>query len=182
LGQRETAEDRQQEAALLEQLKGNLLQALVASPDTLAALQREYGHELVRLQLLHPRLRFVDRASVMADRPVSLPPPAPVIDVHDAGNVQLLALVEQRLHEDRSIRQEERETLAQLALDLLKRLGGMSGRSAAGERPWLCPYRRSREASTPDTSAGHRPGQARRPSPTPPHLSSAGSRRTPTAG
>ena len=74
--QRKEAErDARDRADLLlrDELQSTLLTALRRGSDALHGVQRLVGHDLVRLKLLHPDIRFLDIQGEIADRIVEVP-------------------------------------------------------------------------------------------------------------
>jgi hypothetical protein len=116
------------DAVLREELRSVLLTALGRGSDALHGVQRLVGHDLARLKLLHPDIRFLDSNGEVADRIVEVPvevSSSEPFDPHELSSVQLLQLMRQRLWEDTRIQQEEREELIRLTTDITRRLGGM---------------------------------------------------------
>jgi hypothetical protein len=116
------------DAVLREELRSILLTALGRGSDALHGVQRLIGHDLVRLKLLHPDIRFLDTQGEVADRIVEVPlevPSTEPFDPHELSSVQLLQLVRQRLWEDTRIQQKEREELLALTTEITRRLGSM---------------------------------------------------------
>ena len=127
---KEAAQERKAlaEAVLREELRSILLIALCRGSDALHGVQRLVGHDLVRLKLLSPNIRFLDTQGEVADRIVEIPvevPSTEPFDSHELSSVQLLQLVRQRLWEDTRIQQEEREELIALTTEITRRLGSM---------------------------------------------------------
>lgn len=128
----EQARRERADAILREQLKDMLLTALRSGPDAIYLMQRAIGHDLVRLRLLDPAVRFVastgEPADWIVEEPVEVQSTEP-FDPHELESVQLLQLVRTRLWEDTRINQAERVQLISLCRDLLGRLGSVAGRT-----------------------------------------------------
>lgn len=119
------------EAHLKAQLTTALLTALAKGTDAIYLVQRAAGHDLVRMKLLHPDVRFVSSIGEPADRIVEVPvevASTEPFDPHEVGTVELLRIVRTRLWEDNRIEQAERVTLIALANDVMARLGSMASK------------------------------------------------------
>lgn len=116
------------DALLREELKDVLFTALRRGSDGVHGVQRLVGHDLVRLKLLHPDIRFLDSHGEAADRIVEVPvevPSTKLFDPHELSSVQLIQLARQRLWEDTRIQQGEREELVRLTTDIARRLASL---------------------------------------------------------
>ncbi len=116
------------ELHLRAELQAVLLSALRRGSDAVHGVQRVVGHDLVRLKLLHPDIRFLDSQGEIADRIVEVPvevPSSEPFDPHELSSAQLLQLVRQRLYEDTRIKQDERLELIRLTTEISRRLGSM---------------------------------------------------------
>lgn len=116
---------------LRAELTETLLLALSKGPDVIAGVQRLAGHDLARLGLLHPEVRFVRSSGEPADRIVEVPvevPSSEPFDPHELECTELLRIVKARLWEDMRVDQAERVKLITLCRDLLGRLGGITSR------------------------------------------------------
>jgi hypothetical protein len=130
---REAEQERQfrAKAHLKAELTTALMTALSQGPDAIYLVQRAAGHDLVRMGLLHPDLRFVSSTGEPADRIVEVPvevASTEPFDPHEIGTVDLLRLVRTRLWEDNRIEQGERVNLIALTNDVMARLGSMAGK------------------------------------------------------
>ena len=106
-----------------------LLAALASGPDAAFLMQRMVGHDLARLKVLHPDLRFVSSQGEPADRIVKVPvevPSTEPFDPHELESAELLRIVKARLWEATRIGQAERVALIDLCRELLGRLGSIS--------------------------------------------------------
>jgi hypothetical protein len=132
--QRQEAERDRRERAEAHQkaeLTTALMTALRKGPDAIYLVQRAAGHDLVRMGLLHPDLRFVSSTGEPADRIVEVPvevASTEPFDPHEIGTVDLLRLVRTRLWEDNRIDQGERVNLIALTNDVMARLGSMASK------------------------------------------------------
>ena len=136
---REAERDRKQraEAHLKAELRSNLLTALAAGPDAIFMVQCTAGHDLARLRLLHPAVRFVSSTGEPADRIVEVQvevPSAEQFDPHEFSSAELLKIVRTRLWEETRIEPAERVALIRLLGDLTARLGSMAGRASDPKR------------------------------------------------
>ena len=121
----------QAEQHLKAELTGFLLTALAGGPDQASLLQKAVGHDLVRLRLLHPALRFLRSDGEPTDRIVEVlveVPSSEPFDPHELENVELLRIVRARLWENTHIEQAERVELVSLCREMLGRLGSVKGR------------------------------------------------------
>lgn len=130
---KEEERERQERAdsILREQLRDMLLTALRSGPDAIYLMQRAVGHDLVRLRLLDPAVRFVSSTGEPADRIVEVPvevPSTEPFDPHELESAQLLQLVRTRLWEDTRISQAERVHLIALCSAIMQRLGSVAKR------------------------------------------------------
>ena len=130
---REAERDRQEraEAQQKAELATALMTALRKGPDAIYLVQRAAGHDLVRMGLLHPDVRFVSSTGEPADRTVEVPIEvisSEPFDPHELGTAELLRIVRTRLWEDNRIEQAERVVLIALTRDLMARLGSMASR------------------------------------------------------
>lgn len=114
---------------LRAELTDILLAALARGPDATFLVQRMTGHDLVRLKVLHPDLRFLSSQGEPADRVVEVPvevPSTQPFDPHELESAELLRIVKARLWEATRIGQAERVALIDLCRELLGRLGSVS--------------------------------------------------------
>ena len=130
---REAAADaaHRRDQHLRTELTEALLQALKVGPDAAYAVQRAAGHDLARLKLLHPTIRFVSSQGEPADRIIEVPVDRVVevlTDPHELASLELLRIVRTRLWEDTRIDQAERVQLIALCGDISKRLGSVAAR------------------------------------------------------
>ena len=116
---------------LRAELTDTLLTALRKGPDVIAGVQRMAGHDLARLGLLHPEVRFVRSDGEPTDRIVEVAvevPSGEPFDPHELESAELLRVVRARLWEDTRISQAERVELITLCRDLIGRLGSLMGK------------------------------------------------------
>ena len=88
---------------LWDELESTLLTALRRGSDALHGVQHVVRHDLVRLKLLHPDIRFFDSRGQIANHIVQIPvgiPSSELSDLHELSSTQLIRIVRQRLHED----------------------------------------------------------------------------------
>lgn len=114
---------------LKAELTDILLAALARGPDAAFLVQRMTGHDLVRLKVLHPDLRFLSSQGEPADRIVEIlvdVPSTQPFDPHELESAELLRIVKARLWEDPRTLQIERGALIDLCRELLGRLGSVS--------------------------------------------------------
>ena len=131
---RELERDRKQraEAHLKAELTAALLTALATGPHATTLVQRAVGHDLARLRVLHPAVRFVSSSGEPADRTVEVPvavPSAEPFDPHEISSIDLLSIVKARLWEDGRIDQADRVALVQVLRELTSRVGSMAGKT-----------------------------------------------------
>ena len=124
-------ETRERASQLRAELTDTLLTVLSRGADAAYLVQRMAGHDLARLGVLHPAVRFISSAGQPADRTVEVSvevASTEAFDPYELESAELLRIVRTRLWEETRIEQAERVELLALCAEIQRRLGTVASR------------------------------------------------------